>query len=207
MANSLDMNGVALQDRVISILKDPKSEWPVIEAEPTTTEQLYRSYIAPLAAIPPIAAFVGYSIVGMTVPFVGTYRVGILTGMAHALMSWVFALIGVYVAALIINKLAPTFESTPSEIQSLKLVGYAYTAAWLAGVFMVIPAFGVLAVLGGLYSIYLFYVGLPVMMKTPEARVLPYMVVAAIVVILVSILLGLVTVAITGVGAAGAYRY
>lgn len=205
MTNTLDINGAALQQRVTSILKDPKSEWPVIEAETTTTEQLYRSYIAPLAAIPAIATFIGLCLVGVTLPFVGTYRYGIVSGIANMVVSWVLTLVGVYVAALIINKLAPTFESTPNDMQALKLVAYAYTATWVAGVFMIIPALGILALLGSLYSIYLFYVGLPVMMKTPAAKVVPYMVVAAIVVILVSIVIGLVAAAITGVGAA--YRY
>jgi hypothetical protein len=205
MTNTFEVDGRALQDRATRILKDPKSEWPVIEAEATTTEKLYRTYIAPLAAIPAVATFIGLSIVGFTMPFVGTYRVGIVSGIANAVVSWVFALIGVYVAAFIINKLAPTFESTSNDLQALKLVAYAYTAAWVAGVFMIIPALGILAILGSLYSIYLFYIGLPIMMKTPAAKVVPYMVVAAVVVIVVSVVIGLLTAALTGVG--GAYRY
>lgn len=203
--STLEVNGRALTDRVTRILKDPKAEWPVIEAEATTTEQLYRSYIAPLAAIPPIATFIGMSLIGMSVPFIGHYRVGIFSGIAHAVVSWVLALVGVYVAALIINKLAPTFDSTSNDLQALKLVAYANTAGWVAGVFYVIPALGILAVLGGLYSIYLFYVGLPVMMKTPETKVVPYMVVSALVIIVVFIVMGLVAAAITGVGAIGRF--
>lgn len=203
--STLEVNGRALTDRVTRILKDPKAEWPVIEAEVTTTEQLYRSYIAPLAAIPPVATFIGMSLIGISMPFIGHYRVGIGSGIAHAIVSWVLALVGVYVAALIINKLAPTFDSAPNDRQALKLVAYANTAAWVAGVFNIIPMLGVLAILGGLYSIYLFYVGLPVMMKTPEAKVVPYMVVSALVIIVVFVVMGLVAAAITGVGTAGRF--
>jgi hypothetical protein len=201
MVNTLDLNVPALKDRVTRILKDPKAEWPVIEAEATTTENLYRSYIAPLAAIPPIASFIGFSIIGTPLPLVGYVRQGIIGGIAGMVVSWVFALVGVYLTALIINKLAPTFESTPHDLQALKLVAYASTASWVAGVFYVIPALGILTILGGLYSIYLFYTGLPVMMKTPEPKVIPYMVVSAVVMIVVVVLLGLVSAAITGVGA------
>ena len=205
MANMLDVNGPALVDRVTRILKDPKGEWPVIEAEVTTTEQLYRGYIAPLAAIPAVAGFIGMSIVGISLPFVGHYRVGILGGIVQAVLSWVLAMVGVYIAALVINKLAPTFDSTPNDMQALKLVAYASTAAWVAGIFNVIPVLGLLALLGALYSIYLFYVGLPVMMKTPEAKVVPYMVVSVIVLICLYFVIGLLTAAISGVG--GAYAY
>jgi hypothetical protein len=120
-------------------------------------------------------------------------------------VSWVLALVGVYVAALIINKLAPTFESTPNDLQALKLVAYSYTASWVAGIFYVIPALGILAGLAGLYSIYLFYLGLPVMMKTPQAKVIPYMVVSAVVIIVLVFVMAMVAAAITGVGAMTAF--
>jgi uncharacterized membrane protein (DUF485 family) len=205
MASTLDLNVPALKERVTKILTDPKGEWPVIEAEATTAETLYRSYIAPLAAIPAIAAFIGYSLVGMPLPFGGSVRIGIFSGIAHMVVSWVLALVGVYVAALIINKLAPTFESTPNDLQALKLVAYAYTASWVAGVFLVIPALGILAGLAGLYSIYLFYLGLPVMMKTPQAKVIPYMVVSAVVIIVLFFVMAMVAAALTGVGAMTAF--
>ena len=205
MENTLGINGPALVDRVKRILTDPNGEWPVIEAEATTAEKLYRGYIAPLAAIPAIASFIGLSIIGISLPFVGHYRTPIVSGIVHAVLSWVLAMVGVYVAALVINKLAPSFESTPNDMQALKLVAYANTAAWVAGVFAIIPVLGLLGVLGALYSIYLFYVGLPVMMKTPEAKVVPYMVVSVIVLICVFFVIGLVTAGISGVGAARAF--
>lgn len=198
MTNMIDVNAPALQARVTNILKDPKREWPVIAAEPTTTEKLYSSYIAPLAAIPAIATFIGYSIVGLSLPFVGTVRVGIIRGLVSAFVSYVVSLVLVYVAAMVIDWLAQKFESTPNQIQALKLVAYSYTAVWVAGVAMVIPALVMLGVLGGLYSIYLFYVGLPVMMKTPESQVVPYMAVSAVSVIVMGIILAMMTAAVTG---------
>ncbi len=198
MTNMIDLNAPALQARVTNILKDPKREWPVIAAEPTTTEKLYSSYIAPLAAIPAIATFIGYSIVGQSLPFVGTVRDGIIRGLISAFGSYVVSLVLVYVAAMVIDWLAPKFESTPDQIQALKLVAYSYTAVWVAGVVMVIPALVMLGVLGGLYSIYLFYVGLPVMMKTPESKVVPYMAVSAVSVIVMGIILAMITAAVTG---------
>ena len=198
MTNMIDVNGPALKARVTNILKDPKREWPVIAAEPTTVEKLYSSYIAPLAAIPAIATFIGYSIVGQTLPFVGTYRVGIVRGLVSAFVSYVVSLVAVYVAAMVVDWLAPRFESTPNQLQALKLVAYSYTASWVASVVMVFPALLMLSIIGGLYSIYLFYVGLPVMMKTPESKVVPYMVVSAVAVIFIGMILAMLTAALTG---------
>ncbi|MBA3888573.1 MAG: YIP1 family protein [Acidobacteria bacterium] len=204
MVGTLNTNSPALADRVKNIITDPKAEWPVIEREQTTVEKLYREYIALLAAIPVLASMIGSVVFGLTVPFVGTIRTPVVQAVITAIFTYVLALVGVYLAAFIVDKLAPTFDSKPDQLQALKLVAYAYTPAWIAGVLNIIPVLGILAFLGGLYSIYVFYLGLPVMMKTPEAKVIPYMVVAAVVIIIVSF----VMMAIAGMLTAGfAFMY
>ena len=197
-----DVNVPALQARVTKILTDPKTEWPVIEAESTTIDKLYRGYIMPLAAIPAVASFIGMSFIGLNTGFLGTIRTPIVRGVVGMVVTYVLTLAMVYVAALVVSKLAPTFQSKSDDFQALKLVAYAQTAGWIAGVLAVIPALGVLAIIGGLYSIYLCYLGLPVMMKTPQDKVIPYMVVSAIVVIVLAIVVGLCTSAIIGASSA-----
>ena len=198
---SADVNIPAIQARVTKILTDPKGEWAVIETEPTTTDKLYKGYIVPLAAIPAIAHFIGASFIGTTTPFLGTFRTPIVSGLIWMCVWYVLTLAMVYVAALIVNKLAPTFNSTPNDMQALKLVAYSETPVWIAGVLGIVPALGVIgALVGGLYAIYIFYLGLPVMMKTPQDKVIPYMVVSAIVVIVLAVIVG--TIAGLFIGAA-----
>jgi hypothetical protein len=176
MPSTLELNVPALQERVKRILTDPKAEWPVIAAESTTVEQLYRTYIGPLAAIPAVAGFIGGSIIGF-----GIFRTPIVTGLLWMGVTFALTLVGIYVSAFIIDKLAPTFDSTPNQVQALKLTAYSSTPALVAGILNIIPFLGILAIIAGLYGIYLFYLGLPVLMKTPESKVIPYMAVAAIV--------------------------
>jgi hypothetical protein len=192
-----------LQSRVTNILTKPAAEWQVIAGEPADPASLLTEYAAPLAAIPAICRFIGFSIVGMSLPFMGTYRVGIVRGLTGAIVSWVMTLVGVYIAAVIVEKLAPSFQSSGSTIQALKLVVYAYTPVWIAGVLNVIPALSALIIVAALYSIYLFYLGLPPLMKTPPDKVVPYMAVAALVTIVVALILGMVTASIAGVGSYG----
>lgn len=194
-----EVNPTALKDRVMKILTTPKTEWPVIEQEQTDTSKLYSQYIAILAAIPAICNFIGYSLIGVTMPFVGTFRIGLVRGIAHMIVAYVLTLVGVYVSALIIDKLAPSFDSKPNQIQALKLVAYASTPSWIAGVLGIIPALGVLAILAALYAIYLFYLGLPVMMKTPDTKVIPYMAVSAVIIIVVYIVMGVLAGAMVGI--------
>jgi hypothetical protein len=162
-----------LIERVKRILLSPKTEWEVIDAEPTTPGALYTGYIMPLAAIGPIAQLIGYTVFGITVPFMGTYRVPIGSALTSAVVSYVLALIATYVLALIIDALAPTFNGQRNQIQALKVAAYSSTAGWVAGVFALIPGLRLLVVLG-VYSLYLLYLGLPILMKSPREKTPAY---------------------------------
>jgi hypothetical protein len=56
----------------------------------------------------------------------------------------------------------------------MKVAAYAPTAAWVASVFALLPILAVLTVLG-LYSFYLLYLGLPILMRTPQDKTLGYL--------------------------------
>ena len=186
-----------LQTRVTNILTKPRVEWPVIAAEPTDAATLYKTYIAILAAIPPIASLIGMTFIGVTVPLLGSYRIGLVHGLTGAVVSYALALAGVYIAAIVIDNLAPQFRSQSNLLQALKLVAYASTPSWVAGVLSIVPPLAALAVLAGLYGIYLFYLGVGPMMKTPPDKVVPYMIVSAIVIIIVTAVMGTITGSIT----------
>jgi len=180
---------MSIQTRAIAILTKPADEWRKIASESATVEGLMREYAAPLAAIPAIAQFIGL------------IRFRLVAGFVYAVVSWVFALGGAWIAAVIIEKLAPTFQSKGNTEQALKLVVYSMTPIWIAGVLYLVPALAVLIILAALYAVYLFYVGLPPVMSTPSAQVIPYMVVSAVVIIIVSSVLVYITAAIFGFSA------
>jgi hypothetical protein len=174
-----------LQTRVKNILTQPASEWAVIAAEPTDVVGVYRNYILILAAIPAVCLFVALSAFG------------------GAITMYVRTLVSVLIAAVIIEKLAPTFGSKGGTVQALKLVAYAYTPMWLAGVFFLILTLAAPAsLIAMIYAIYLFYLGLTPVMKTPADKVIPFMIVSAVVIILVSFALGLLMTAM-GFGSYG----
>jgi hypothetical protein len=177
-----------LFDRVKRILLSPGAEWLVIDGEQTTPAALYLGYIALLAAVGPVAHFLGDTVIGVPVPFAGTIRAPVGSAFVSAVIFYVLMLGGTYVLAVIVDALAPTFNSQRSRTQALKLVAYSSTAGWIAGIFGLIPWIRPLEILG-LYSVYLLFLGLPVLMKTPREKVLPYtgMIVLAGVVLFVTI--------------------
>jgi hypothetical protein len=171
--------------RAQNLVMKPKQEWAVIDTETHTVQGLYTQYVMILAAIGPIASFIGFSLVG-----IGPWRMPIGAGIAQMVVSYLLGLGSVYVFALVIDALAPSFGGQKNFIQAFKVAAFAPTAAWLAGVFAIIPALAVLGTILGLYTLYLLYLGLPMLMKTPEDKAVPYVVVAVIVMIVLAVVIG-----------------
>jgi hypothetical protein len=157
-----------LVERVKHMLLTPRAEWEVIDTEPATVGALYTGYVIPLAAIGPVARIIGSAVFGIR--FGGSvYRVPLGSAITNAVVIYVLSLVSVYLLALIIDALAPTFGGTRNQIQALKVAVYSSTAVWLSGIVALVPGLAVLGILG-FYSIYLLYLGLPVLMKAPVEK-------------------------------------
>ena len=158
----------ALVARIKALLFQPKEEWPKIDSEPATVGSLYAGYVIHLAAIPIICTLLGSVVFGLGINGI-TYRPSVFEALASAILQYALQLGGVYVFALIIDALAPSFGGRKDSVSAFKLAAYSATAAWLAGIFLLVPGLSVLTLLG-LYSLYLLYTGVPVLMKVPPER-------------------------------------
>lgn len=177
--------------RARAIVVNPKQEWSVIEKETTSARDLYAGYIAPLAAIGPVARAVGISVFGLNLGFLGRWHVSPATAIGGAVVSYVFTLAGIWILSLVIDALAPQFGGQRTAAQALKVAAYSATPAWLAGVFALFPPFSILGLLG-LYCFYLLYLGLPVLMKSPADKSVAYTAVVVIVAAVIFLMIGLV---------------
>jgi len=189
------VNRVALVSRVKRILLQPNDEWAVIDTELMNTATLYKTYIIPLAAIAPVCGAIGWTVFGVSLPFTGTIRLPLTTALTNAAIGYALALVGVFVFALIIDALAPSFSGQRNQVQALKVAAYSFTASWVGGVFTLVPALSIIALLGSLYSLYLLYAGLSPLMKAPKNKAVPYAIVVILVGIVLFVLLGAVRMA------------
>ncbi len=156
------MDFAKLIERAKNICLSPQAEWQKIAGETETTQSLYVNYAMILAAIPAIAMMIGS---------ISSPRYGI----TMAIVTYVITLVVIFVASLIVNALAPTFDGAKSPINALKVVIYSSTPGWLAGVFNVIPILGgIIALIGGIYGIYVLYLGLAPCMKNPHEKSIGY---------------------------------
>jgi hypothetical protein len=181
----------SLVNRVRAILLRPKEEWQVIDKETTDIATLYRTYVMPLAAIGPVANFIGLSIIGTSTPL-GTSRVPIVNGLIGAIVAYALALATTYVVAMVIDNLAPANGGARNMVQAFKVSAYSSTAQWIAGIFGLIPGLSPLSILG-IYGLYLLYIGLPMLMKAPAAKATSYTLAVIVAVIVLFIVITIVT--------------
>lgn len=187
--NCLPECAMSLVSRVKGILTNPRQEWAVIDDEPLNVASLLTGYVLPLAAIGPVASALGWSLFGLG----GFLRFSMGYAVAYAITMFILSIIGVFVTAWVINMLAPTFGATQSMPQAIKVSAYSMTAAWVAGIFNLVPLLALLAIIGAIYSLYLLYLGLPTLMKAPQDKAMPYTVVVVVVTIVVYMLAGAIS--------------
>ena len=193
----MDFN--AIIERAKAILLKPKDTWGVIKEETTTVNEILMNYVIILAAIPVVAGLLGNFIFGVGVPFYGRYRPGFFSGIVWAVVNYILSIVLVIVAAKIVEALAPTFQAKKDNLSAFKVVAYSMTVFWVAGILMIIPDLGPLAMIISLYGFYLLYLGLPYLMECPSDKALGYTIVSVIVIIVIYIIIGAITGAIIGI--------
>jgi hypothetical protein len=172
----------AVVERAKAILLKPVEEWAVIDAEPATIKGIYTGYLVYLAAIGPVARFIG-DVVFLHRP--------IIAEAISAVISYVVWLAVIYLMALLIDALAPSFGAQKNPVQAFKVAAYSATASAVAGVFAIVPFLSGLAIIG-LYGLYLLWVGLPKLMKAPEEKALAYYASVLVILLVIAIVLGFV---------------
>ncbi len=186
-----------LVDRAKAIILRPTETWPVLASEQTTPSDIVTRYALPLAAIGPIAGFIGGQLFGVSL-FLVTYHPSLMTGLTTALTSFVMSLVSLVVVSLVAEYLAPNFGGEANRTQAFKLVAAAMTPGWVAGILGILPALAALVIIAGLYGIYLLYKGSTPLMKVPEDKAPVFTVVTVIAAIMISLIAGAITSKVTG---------
>lgn len=154
--------------RAYGLLREPKKEWEQIKAEETTVPNLLIGYVAPLAAIPPVAGLIGSLIFE-------PIRVGSITNaVVGVFVTWVVTVALVFLVGVLINTLADQFDADRNDIGAQKVAAYSITPALLSGLFSLWPPLWWVSLFALAAMVYVMYRGLPVLMKAPEDRALSY---------------------------------
>lgn len=168
--------------RAQGMIANPAEEWRVVAAERTDTAEIFRGYVMPLAGLSALGQLVSLLFAGSLF--------GALFG---AIATFVLTCIGVFVVAKIIEFLAPQFGGPPDALAALKLAAFAPTAHWLAQGLAFLPMVGwLIALAGGLYSLYAYYLGGPVVARVAPDKALIFTISVIVAILVVYAVVGMI---------------
>jgi len=175
-------------NRLKGILFQPGSTWKAIDGEFTKPAALYKGWVLPLALIGPICGAFGTLVFGLSFGVIGSYRVPVQTIATLAVVDYVLSVVGVFALSMIVNALAPTFGGQKNDVQALKLAAYASTPWFVAGAFQLLPQLALVRILVSLYTVYLVFSGVPVVMKPAKDQAMGYAIVAVLGAVVVALI-------------------
>src|SRR5437763_5582593 len=184
--------------RAQRLLLQPGQEWQVIATEFATSGPIYSRYVVPMAAIGPIAATVGTIVFGVRNSIAGSYGMSAGDAVTSGVLDYALNLVGVYVFALLIDVLAPSFGGQRNRVQALKLAAYGSTPYWVGGVVALFPKLSLIGGVLALYSVRLLALGLAPLMKAPRDKTAAYTLLVSIAGIVLALVVSAVTPVVVG---------
>ncbi len=182
-------------ERAKAMVLSPASEWRRIEPESGDAGYLFANYAAFLAAIPPVCEFLRRGVFGWAGGHLRhLHHHGFFSSLFGGIVHYLVTFVVLYAMAVVIDGLAPTFSAPKNPQNALKLAVYSMTPIWLAGVFALIPGLGFLRLLAVIYAVYVLWLGLPIVMKSPSDKTGPY----TLAILVSAIILSIVVSAIVG---------
>jgi len=184
MPTSFNIAGVFRH--AIDLLKSPVQVMNAYRDTDPPFKSILINYVTVLAAIPLVATLIGglwyYGLYGY-LGFVGGTIYGYV--FVSAILDYILSIAAVAVVGYVVWKLAPNFGTTTSLARAIRLAAYAFTPYFILSIFNIIPIIGVLSILGLLYGLYILYLGVPILLGTPQDKVLTYVIVTVVAVLVV----------------------
>ena len=169
-------------NRLKNLLFSPEAEWAVIKDEAITNLEIHLKYVVWILLLP----LVGYL---LSIVRFGSLRLSLRA----ALLGYLIALITVDASAYVVNRLASSFEATDDVNRALKLIAFGVSPVFVAMLLMFVPVLGTLVwLVGAAYSAYLMYLAIPLLMETPDDKVIPFLVAAFVVFVVIYFLLAII---------------
>lgn len=169
-----------IYERSRALILQPREEWTSILEENVTMTLVVRNFLLPLLLMSTLASLLGRMIQKVNIGLDGSLL------LADGLREFFGFLLSVYACTYLVNELIKSFGGTKNLRRSANLVIYSSVPSLVISMVTgLIPALYPLGVLG-LYSFYLFYVGIPVLFEDiPEQKHIGFFITSVLLMILV----------------------
>jgi len=193
---------------VWGLLWHPDKEWEAIGAEPCTVGNCYLRHVLVLAAVPAVSAFIGVTQFGWQVGSAAPVKLSFASALMISAVFYVAMLVAVIMMGEFIHWMAQTYDAGAPIERCVVLSAYTATPLFLAGVLALNPVLWLNMLVGLLalaYTIYLLYLGVPIVMRIPKEQ--GYMFSSSILTVGMVMLVGVLAVSVVlwGFGGASAF--
>ncbi|MEE8387133.1 MAG: Yip1 family protein [Acidiferrobacterales bacterium] len=160
-------------EHVWGLFAHPKEEWNTIRDQHCTVTRCYCSHVLLLAAIPTIAGLIGTSQVGWSVAGDTPVKLQFNSALQISITFFFAMLVTVFAVGKMIHWMGQTYNAAQPLAQCIALAAYTATPLFLVGLMLFYPIPWLIFLVGIIalsYTVYLLYLGLPIMMGVSEDR-------------------------------------
>ncbi|MDZ7685075.1 MAG: Yip1 family protein [Gammaproteobacteria bacterium] len=160
-------------NHIIGILFRPKSEWERIRDHSRSVLGHYLKYIIIIALLPPVAWYIGASQVGWSLGE-REIRLTEASALQISVLFYLAILIGIGALGYMVHWMSETYEAHTSTLdKGLAVAAYTCTPLFVVSVIGLYPLLWLDILIGCAaagYTVYLLYIGVPIVMEIPEER-------------------------------------
>ncbi len=157
----------------MGLLTQPRQEWEKIHEENESVGECYLRHVAPLALISPLAGIFGTTLIGWRIATSAPVKLTVGSAIQIGIVYYLAILFSVFIIGVLIRWMGETYGSQQTLSRCVALAGYTATPLFLVGVMQLYPVLWVNFIVGLpalAYTVYLLYLGVPIMMEIPEER-------------------------------------
>lgn len=162
-----------LLKHVWEILSEPRNAWAHIRNEDWSIPELYLRVIAPLALISPVAGYIGTTRFGWQIGAGEPIKLTVSSALQISLVYFGAILVTVFIIGALISWMSDTYGSRQSLSRSIAIAAYAAVPLFLVGFIQIYPVLWINFLIGLpalAYSVYLLYLGVPIVMNISAER-------------------------------------
>lgn len=160
-------------NKIVNIITQPDKEWQRIRDDKKSFNFHIKNFALPLIIALSLAKFINMAVFHQGYLFADSFLFTIIT--------FASSYVGMYLASIIISYLANSFSSVHNKDLCFKMIIYSSTPIYLASmVTNLFPSLDFLNIFF-LYSIYLLWLGLDVLFKTPEKNKIGFMIIIVLI--------------------------
>ncbi len=158
---------------LIGIFFNPREEWAKIREDNDSAVGHFLKFVVIIGLLPPIAWYFGSTEIGWTIGG-RTIRLTQESAQPIIVLFYLSILVGVTVLGYMVHWMSETYEAHTSTIsKGMAIAAYTCTPLLVCGVIGFYPILWLDIILGCAaagYSVYLLYIGVPIVMQIPEER-------------------------------------